>query len=297
MGHRLKCRLIAFCVVFRHGNKNKAAELWTASKATLNASEPYAARILRALGEDPELQIAVANSMKSEMPPSSLEYADARVIAIDSESPVENYSTSETESASYEEALDCARKGDFSTAERLFRQVTKNEPDNFNAMMNLGKIYTATSRHNIASAIFLKALKIDSRNIHALRALANSYSEVGMHSLAKQISEQVKTNYPDQFQDFPIYGNKTIKNDPRAVEPMVTALLNEGLINEALAVVQGAISEQAENNNHKKGTNGNIKWDLGVLYRHFRSPFKDISNYRQYRYTKHQSHRSGYHCQ
>lgn len=231
------------------GNKNKAAELWTASKATLNASEPYAARILRALGEDPELQIAVANSMKSEMPPSSLEYADARVIAIDSESPVENYSTSETESASYEEALDCARKGDFSTAERLFRQVTKNEPDNFNAMMNLGKIYTATSKHNIASAIFLKALKIDSRNIHALRALANSYSEVGMHSLANQISEQVKTNYPDQFQDFPIYGNKTIKNDPRAVESMVTALLNEGLINEALAVVQGAISEQAENNN------------------------------------------------
>lgn len=131
----------------------------------------------------------------------------------------------------------------------MFRQVIANEPNNFNAMMNLGKIYSATQRHNVAAAVFLKALQVDSRNIHALRALANSYSEVGMHSLANQITEQVRTSYPDQFQDFPTYANKNIKNDPRAIEPMTKALLQEGLNNEALAVVQGAISEQADNNN------------------------------------------------
>ena len=41
----------------------------------------------------------------------------------------------------------------------------------------------------------------------------------------------------------------TIKNDPRAIEPMATALIQEGLYDEALAVVQGAITEQSDNNN------------------------------------------------
>ena len=117
-------------------------------------------------------------------------------------------------------------------------------------LMNLGKIYTATSKPNVAAAIFLKALKIDSKNIHALRALANSYAEVGMHSLAYQISEQAKVAFsPEQFKDFPVYESKMVKNDPRAIEPMTNALLQEGLNDEALAVVQGAISEQADNIN------------------------------------------------
>ena len=242
-----KFRYFAGINYIQSGNKDKAAEIWNASKDTLNIADPYAARILRALGEDPELQAAAIRN--SGIPSVSAEDANARVITIDGDAPVAGYEISEMPSAGYEEALDCARRGDFNNAEKMFRQVIANEPNNFNAMMNLGKIYSATQKHNIAAAIFLKALKVDSRNIHALRALANSYSEVGMHSLANQITEQVRTSYPDQFQDFPTYANKNIKNDPRAIEPMTKALLQEGLNNEALAVVQGAISEQADNNN------------------------------------------------
>ena len=228
------------------GSKDKAAALWNLAKGSLNQSDPYAARILRAMGEDSELQASISNSG---IPSVSAEDANARIITIDNDNPLMPHEVSEMPSPDYYQALEYARGGNFAEAERIFRQITINEPNNFNAMMNLGKIYTATSRPNIAAAIFLKALKIDSRNIHALRAVANSYSEVGMHSLASQISEQVKTTYPDQFQGFPEYESKTIKNDPRAIEPMAKALMQEGLNNEALAVVQGAISEQADNNN------------------------------------------------
>lgn len=242
-----KFRYFAGINYIQSGSKDKAAELWNASKATLNTADPYAARILRALGEDPELQAAANHN--SGIPTISAEDANVRVVTIDGEAPVMGYEISEMPSADYEQALEYARSGDFNTAEKMFRQIISAEPNNFNAMMNLGKIYSATQRHNIAAAIFLRALKIDSRNIHALRALANSYSEVGMHSLANQITEQVRTGYPNQFQDFPTYANKNIRNDPRAIEPMTQALLQEGLSNEALAVVQGAISEQADNNN------------------------------------------------
>ena len=241
-----KFRYFAGLNYIQKGNKDKAAALWNLSQGSLNPADPYAARILRAMGEDSELQQSVINSG---IPTVSAEDANARVITINNDNPLLPHEVSEMPSPDYYQALEYARSGNFSEAEKIFRQITINEPNNFNAMMNLGKIYTATSKPDTAAAIFLKALKIDSRNIHALRAVANSYSEVGMHSLASQISEQVKTAYPDQFQGFPEYENKVIKNDPRAIEPMAKALMKEGLNNEALAVVQGAISEQADNNN------------------------------------------------
>lgn len=227
------------------GKKDKAATIWNLSKEGLNLSDPYASRILRAMGEDPELQAAAINNS---IPSVSPDVANGNVISLDN-SPVLPHEVGESPSPDYYQALDYARSGNYAEAEKIFRQIIANEPNNFNAMMNLGKIYSATSRHSVAAAIFLKALKIDSRNIHALRAVANSYSEVGMHSLASQISEQVKVTFPDQFNNFPVYENKTVKNDPRAIEPMATALIQEGLYEEALAVIQGAISEQSDNNN------------------------------------------------
>ena len=257
-----KFRYFAGLNYIQKGSKDKAAALWNLSKGNLNPSDPYAARILRAMGEDSELQASVNNSG---IPSVSAEDANARVITIDNDNPVMAHEVSEMPSPDYYQALEYARSGNFYEAERLFRQIIANEPNNFNAMMNLGKIYTATSRPNVAAAIFLKALKIDSRNIHALRAVANSYSEVGMHSLASQISEQVKTTYPDQFQGFPEYDSKVIKNDPRAIEPMAKALMQEGLNNEALAVVQGAISEQTEDNNNLYLLQGDIYKQMKIF--------------------------------
>ena len=243
-----KFRYFAGLNYIQSGKKEKAAALWNLSKGSLNPSDPYAARIIRAMGEDSELQVASQN-YNSGIPSVSAEDANARVITIDGSSPLLPHEVDEMPSPDYYQALEYARSGNFSEAERIFRQIITNEPNNFNAIMNLGKIYSATSKPATAAAIFLKALKIDSRNIHALRAVANSYSEVGMHSLASQISEQVKQTYPDEFKDFPEYESKTIKNDPRAIEPMAKALIQEGLYDEALAVVQSAITEQSENNN------------------------------------------------
>lgn len=226
------------------GHKDLAASLWSAGKENLNPNEPYAARILRAMGEDPELQAAAMRAAAQQVSSSD---AQAEVITIGEVVP--DYVVNEMPPADYEQALEYARTGRYQEAEQMFRQVILNDPTNFNAMMNLGKVYTITNRHNIAAAIYLKALKLDSRNLHALRGVASSYSEVGMHGLAAQISEQVKANYPDQLSTFPTYANPKVKNDPRAIEPMSTALLQEGLNNEALAIIQGAISETTDNDN------------------------------------------------
>ncbi|HQB82906.1 MAG TPA: tetratricopeptide repeat protein, partial [Candidatus Rifleibacterium sp.] len=113
-------------------------------------------------------------------------------------------------------------------------------------LMNLGKVYTATGRHQSAAVWYLKALKLDPRNIHALKALANSYSDVGMHNLAAQITEQVSASNPDQLEGFPRYSQKALRNDPRGIEPLATALLEEGLTSEALAVVQNGLAQQTD---------------------------------------------------
>ncbi len=239
-----KFRYFAGINYIQAGQKDKAAALWTASKANLNPSDAYGARIIRALGEDPELQAAMQNTTVV-----SAANANSNVITVGTEiqsAPVTLNEIYETPSEDYEQALEYARTGHFNEAEQLFRKIIAGEPNNFNAYMNLGKVYSITSRQPKAAATFLKALKIDSRNIHALRALANSYSDVGMHAMAQQVTKQVKVNFPDQAQDFPAYANAEVKNDPRAIEPMTKALLSENLNEEALAIVQGAISQQPD---------------------------------------------------
>lgn len=240
-----KFRYFAGINYIQAGQKDKAAALWTASKANLNPSDAYGARIIRALGEDPELQAAAMQNTTV----VSAANANSNVITVGTEiqsAPVTLNEIYESPSEDYEQALEYARTGHFNEAEQLFRKIIAGEPNNFNAYMNLGKVYSITSRQPKAAATFLKALKIDSRNIHALRALANSYSDVGMHAMAQQVTQQVKVNFPDQAQDFPAYANANVKNDPRAIEPMTKALLSENLNEEALAIVQGAISQQPE---------------------------------------------------
>ncbi len=244
-----KYRYFAGLNLVQSGQKDKADALWQASKSSLNIQDPYAARILKALGEEPST--APQNTSLSAPPPvlntvsvapdAATGNTGAETIIIPgtviSESPVD---------PDYEKALEYARGGFFNEAIQSFKSVLANDPANFNALMNLGKVYTATGKQAQAVTFYLKALKIDPRNVHALKALANGYSEIGMHNLAAQITDQVKVSNPDQLDGFPRYSQSVVKNDPRGIEPLAQALMSEGLNAEALAVVQNGLSQQSE---------------------------------------------------
>lgn len=211
------------------GLKDQADSFWAASKDYLNEDDPYAKRILRAVGD-------------KVIPPSP---ADTNI-------PVVHVPASAIEEApeepEYALALEQARAGHFDEAIRGFRTVLQKNPTNFNALMNLGKVYSASGDSARSCTFYLKALKIDPKNIYALRALANSYSEVGLHSFAAGITNQAQTSFPGQLEGFPNYKSSpaAVKNSPRAYQPLARALLDEKLNQEALAVVQSGISEQSE---------------------------------------------------
>jgi tetratricopeptide (TPR) repeat protein len=241
-----KYRYFAGINLIQSGLKEQAHALWASARSSLNSEDPYSARILRALGED-----KIANAGNSGLlapPPVIGEPAAASTTpapqvyvpsGIIEESAVDN---------DYEHALEFARAGMFNEAIMYFRQVIRKNPNHFNALMNLGKVYTASGKHEVACANYLKALKIDPRNIYALRALANGYSEIGMHSLAAEITEQVRLSNPDQLVNFPKYAQRNPRNNPRAYEPLAGAMLDEGLSAEALAVVNTGIAQQNDNN-------------------------------------------------
>ena len=240
-----KFRYFAGLNLIQNGFRDRASALWEASKASLNPQDPYAARILKALGE--EAAAAPAAVSLSAPPPTlgtpvespATGHAETIIVpnSVITESPVD---------PDYERALEYARGGFYTEAIQSFKAVLAHNPANFNALMNLGKVYTATGRHQSAAVWYLKALKLDPRNIHALKALANSYSDVGMHNLAAQITEQVSASNPDQLEGFPRYSQKALRNDPRGIEPLATALLEEGLTSEALAVVQNGLAQQTD---------------------------------------------------
>ncbi|MDD3145816.1 MAG: tetratricopeptide repeat protein [Candidatus Riflebacteria bacterium] len=240
-----KFRYFAGLNLIQGGQKDKAGALWEASKASLNAHDPYAARILKALGEETQavapqnLSLSAPPPLLNSQPSDPQNLAETVIIPghVINESPAD---------PDYERALEYARGGLFNEAIQSFKAVLTHDPDNFNALMNLGKVYTAKGQHHQATALFLKALKLDAKNIYALRALANNYSEIGMHGLAAQITDQVRVTNPSQVEGFPRYSQTSLKNDPRSIEPLVEALLAEGLNSEALAVVQNGLTQQNE---------------------------------------------------
>ncbi|NCB37953.1 MAG: tetratricopeptide repeat protein [Erysipelotrichia bacterium] len=241
-----KFRYFAGINLIQSGLKDQATALWEASRNSLNPEDPYASRILAALGKEaakspqaitlsaPPPVVAVSQAATTQMEPDVAETIIVPRHVIEEGAADHDYDS----------ALEYARGGFFNEAIQAFKSVLSRDPGNFNALMNLGKVYVATGKQNFACAYFLKALKIDPQNLFALRALANAYSESGMHQLAAQITAQVKASHPDQTEGFPQYTQTALKNDPRAFEPVAQALISEGLSAEALAVVQTGLSQQ-----------------------------------------------------
>lgn len=261
-----KFRYFAGLNLIQNGEKDKAHSLWEASKASLNIQDPYAARILKALGDKTGSEstpvVLSAPPPTIQIPSNVAGFAGSKAETI----IIPGRTADSMADPNYERALEFARGGYFAEAIEAFREVLSHNPGNFNALMNLGKVYTATGKQQLAAAWYLKALKLDPRNIHALKALANSYADIGMHSLASQITDQVKASNPDQIEGFPKYTRSLIKNDPRGIEPLAAALIEEGLNSEALAVVQSGIAQQS---------------DIAVLYLLQGDVFKTMGQYQQ----------------
>ncbi|OGK11048.1 MAG: hypothetical protein A2W80_12730 [Candidatus Riflebacteria bacterium GWC2_50_8] len=236
-----KYRYFAGINLIQSGLKDQAHSLWASSRSSLNHEDPYAARILRALGEE-NSQSTQTVSLSSPPPALSTPATTTGVPDYVPTGVIEEVPAD----ADYERALEYARGGFYNEAIAAFKQVLVKSPENFNALMNLGKVYTATGNNEMACVNYLKSLKLDPRNVFALRALANGYSEIGMHGLAAEITQQVRVSTPDQLEGFPRYPENTPRNNPRAYEPLSKAMITEGLFAEALAVVNTGIAQQSD---------------------------------------------------
>lgn len=224
-----KFRYFAGINLIQSGLKDQAHAFWSASKNYLNSEDPYARRINNVLGDAPQ----VMNPVETNLP---VVHIPTSVIE---EAP---------EDIDYQKSLEYARNGYFAEAINGFRTVLSRDPANFNALMNLGKVYSISGDSAQACALYLKALKLSPQNIHALKALANAYSEIGMHRFAAEITSQAIASHPGQTEGFPSYkaSPSAIKNSPRAFKPLISAFLNESLTQEAQAIVQAGIEEQSQ---------------------------------------------------
>lgn len=219
--------------------QQQAHNFWAASIEYLNRQNPYTERIIRALGKENENLQNISNATEPES--DNLPVVRVPSSVIDESAP----------DPEYKQALDYARKGYFNEAINGFRNVINRNPSNFNALMNLGKVYAITGKTARSCALYLKALKIEPSNIHALKSLANAYSDIGLHRFAAGVTSEARTTHPGALQGFPEYemAPSRIQNNPRAYQPIIEALLAENLNQEALALLQNGIAEQQESAN------------------------------------------------
>ena len=99
-------------------------------------------------------------------------------------------------------ALKAYNKGDFSTAERLYNQILRQAPDDFNALHLLGIIRARQQRFIEADRLIAKALR-SGRSAEALSNHGNVLSELGRHEEAiKQLRHALlikPDSAPNQF--------------------------------------------------------------------------------------------------
>lgn len=224
--YNAKFRYFAGLNLIQSGLKDQAHSFWSASKSFLPEDDPYSIRINKATGSYQPASASSESSLPVVHVPSS----------VIEEAP---------EDPAYASALESARSGSFAQAIAGFREVLARDPANFNALMNLGKVFSVSGEPAQACALYLKALKLSPRNLFALKALANAYAEIGMHSFAAEITNQAQAANPGETEGFPVYKTSPaqVKNSPRAYQPLIRAFIDEKLTQEALAIVQSGTSQ------------------------------------------------------
>ena len=80
------------------------------------------------------------------------------------------------------------RAGDLAAAERYFKRALRRNPNNGNALLNLGVVYHKTERSEAACKLFEKILALDSRGIISISAdsrnLGSSLAQMARNNLA-----------------------------------------------------------------------------------------------------------------
>jgi len=149
----------------------------------------------------------------------------------------------------YTAALDAARGGRFPEAIAGFETVLQNDPANFNALINLGKVYSAQGNHAQASLQYQRALLAAPENQHAMKALIRSYSDLGLHRQAAELTKSAIEKFPSMAADFPEMkaGSSLPKSNPRAYEPFIRLLLQDHHPEEAQKIIRAGIEENPDN--------------------------------------------------
>ncbi|NLM16463.1 MAG: tetratricopeptide repeat protein [Candidatus Riflebacteria bacterium] len=246
-----KYRYFAGLNMMQLGQKRQAMEMWNSARAVLNTEDPYSRRILAIIGEAPAEeetpfpqssgQLIPSTSHANTLTETGTSYQQSGVVI----SP----SSQRTGLADpYYEALQNARTGNFEAAIPLFREALLNNPQDLNALMNLGQVYTATGNRFAAAALYAKALKVEPKNIYALKFLANAYSEIGMHTYASEVTSKAVVIYPEELDNFPQYSqNAPIINESRSFAPLAEAMLQENMLEEASKIIVEGIKADSSN--------------------------------------------------
>lgn len=74
--------------------------------------------------------------------------------------------------------------GDFSSAVTVYKRVHEMAPRRADVMVELGQVLSALGAHNEAAEVFRQAVKLDAKNIDALRGLGNNLLAMNQTSLA-----------------------------------------------------------------------------------------------------------------
>lgn len=252
--YNTKYRYFAGLNLKQAGLGAEAQATWQSARAWLNTGDPYGARILRALGEDvptgtPPATTTATTVMTPAKPPASAPPPPAPPLTAPSGPVPATTPTSESPlDQRYLAALEAARAGDFPTAIAGFQEVLRQQPDNVNALINLGKIYTAQEQHAKASLQYLLAVRAAPDNPHAAKALIKSYTELGLHRQAAELTGRLLQAHPNLAAEFPDYRPDAPlpRSNPRAYEPFVRLLLQHRQPEEALPIIQAAVEENPE---------------------------------------------------
>jgi tetratricopeptide (TPR) repeat protein len=148
----------------------------------------------------------------------------------------------------YRAALDAARQGRFQDAIQGFRAVLTRNPKHFNALMNMGKVFTALENHAEAAVRYLGALRIDPENAYAQQGLAKSYVELGLEAQAAGLADRIAARNPSLAEGLPRLAREAAppRSNPRAFEPLVNGLLRQGMAEEALPLIRLGTSENPD---------------------------------------------------
>jgi tetratricopeptide (TPR) repeat protein len=99
----------------------------------------------------------------------------------------------------FEKGVDALQKGDLKRAEEIFRAILKTDPENPFAYTNLGSIFAATRRADLAVAVFNRAIELKPDLVAAHVRLAEIYQGEGNLSEALREYEEAYLYLDDDF--------------------------------------------------------------------------------------------------